>query len=56
MFSYDLGPPKISKSKIHILTISEPILMKPAIVTSDRLDNYIVIIFSSRTNSKSLRK
>ena len=32
MFGYDLGPQKISKSKIHILTISEPISMKPAIV------------------------
>ena len=32
MFGYDLGPPKMPKSKIHILTISEPISMKPAIV------------------------
>ena len=32
MFGYNLGPPKMSKSKIHILTISEPISMKPAIV------------------------
>ena len=34
MFGYNLGPPKMSKSKIHILTISELISMKPAIVTS----------------------
>ena len=33
MFGYNLGPQKMSKSKIHILTISEPISMKPAIVT-----------------------
>ena len=32
MFGYNLGPKKMSKSKIHILTISEPISMKPAIV------------------------
>ena len=32
MFGYNLGPQKMSKSKIHILTISEPISMKPAIV------------------------
>ena len=32
MFGYNLGPPKMSKSKIHILTISEPISMKPALV------------------------
>ena len=32
IFGYNLGPPKMSKSKIHTLTISEPISMKPAIV------------------------
>ena len=32
MFGYNLGPKKFSKSKIHILTISEPISMKSAIV------------------------
>ena len=32
MFGYNLGPKNFSKSKIHILTISEPISMKPAIV------------------------
>ena len=32
MFGYNLGPQKMSKSKFHILTISEPISMKPAIV------------------------
>ena len=32
MFGYNLSHPKMSKSKIHILTISEPISMKPAIV------------------------
>ena len=32
MFGDNLGPPKMSKTKIHILTISEPISMKPAIV------------------------
>ena len=30
MFGYNSGPKKGSKSKIHILTISEPISMKPA--------------------------
>ena len=29
IFGYNLGPKKMSKSKIHILTISEPISMKP---------------------------
>ena len=32
MFGYNLGPKKIWKSKIHTLTISEPMSMKPAIV------------------------
>ena len=32
MFGYNLGPQEMSKSKILILTISEPISMKPAIV------------------------
>jgi hypothetical protein len=32
MFGYNLGPQKMSRSKIHILTISEPISMKPATV------------------------
>ena len=32
MFGYNIGPQKISKSKINILTISEPMSMKPAIV------------------------
>ena len=35
MFGYNLGPQKMSKSKIHILTISEPISMKPAIVNME---------------------
>ena len=35
MFGYNLGPPKMSKTKIHILTISEQISMKPAIVTPE---------------------
>ena len=32
MFGYNLGTQKIWKSKMHILTISEPMSMKPAIV------------------------
>ena len=32
MFGYNLGSPKIRKSKIHISTISESMSMKPAIV------------------------
>ena len=38
MFGYNLGPQKMSKSKIHILTISEPISMKPAIMYKVKQD------------------
>ena len=43
MFCYNLGQDKISKSKIHILTISEPISMKPAIVSG--LDTYLNVCY-----------
>ena len=49
MFGYNLGSQKMSKSKLHILTISEPISMKPAIVISGL---HILICFKSFVNGK----